>query len=591
MFQVPLQCDDVMVSFSIKRDCIEGHPEVRGGLSVENYNPLSSLASISEGFHAEVGSSAFQDENEHGTSSNQRNGYRVGCQKKKSKRPVKNQRNKWSLSEAARHPTFKHGQKDNLSACVSKESSPCDGEGAESDMHATEEPVSGEAQNIPKSDTCTQTEKTPNPVKTETALLEEHHLETSNPHSEDTESLYVHIKEESFLPEEENLDVDECLLPRHTNLAGRLLADYVEAQLSSCDNDSPVNNSVFAPTEHVKQEDMLYTDTECKKRDRTRRKTVKQKNANLGVCDAEMYVCSECQECFTSSLDLAIHQKVHKGTKLTCFDCGKHFSCRARLVRHSRVHTGTKLFSCETCRKGFTDKSSLVTHQRSHMGDKPFSCSMCGKSFTTQSDLVRHQRIHTGEKPFSCPECGKSFTQSSHLVRHQRRHTGERKYTCLVCRITFPDKPSHVAHEKIHMEEAAFSCSDCRKGFSSKTSFLAHRKTHEADSLFPCSTCGKCFTTKSELANHKHTHSAQTPLICSECGKCFSSRSSYFTHQMTHTGEKPFNCSVCDKCFGTQSDLVRHQRTHTGEKPFSCTVCGKCFTQSSHLSRHQKSHT
>ncbi|XP_075070807.1 uncharacterized protein LOC142159869 [Mixophyes fleayi] len=249
----------------------------------------------------------------------------------------------------------------------------------------------------------------------------------------------------------------------------------------------------------------------------------------------DMYICLECQECFTNNTELLEHRMVHRGSHaVICSDCGKYFASNSLLSRHQRIHTGEKPYACSVCGKSFNQKSLLITHYRTHTGEKPYSCTQCGKCFISSSKLSLHQRIHTGEKPYSCPDCGKCFSCSTNLILHQRIHTGE--------------KP------------------------------------------FSCAECGKCFSRSAHLSLHQRIHTGVKPYSCSECGKCFSRSTHLILHERIHTGEKPYSCSCCGKCFSQKSSLMTHWRIHTGEKPYSCTQCGKSFTKKTVLNNHLKSH-
>ncbi|XP_075070907.1 gastrula zinc finger protein XlCGF66.1-like isoform X2 [Mixophyes fleayi] len=180
--------------------------------------------------------------------------------------------------------------------------------------------------------------------------------------------------------------------------------------------------------------------------------------------------CSECGKCFTKKVNLAIHQRFHKGEK--------PFTKKTVRETHHKLHESEKSLNCSVCGKCFPNRSSFNRHQKIHTGVKPFACSECGKCFTHKSSFGIHQRIHTGERPFACSECGKCFKLRSYLLEHQRYHTGE--------------KP--------------FSCSECGKCFTQKSTLNTHKKSHGTEKPFQCSECGKRFTYKSHLVKHLSSH-------------------------------------------------------------------------------------
>ncbi|GBN77404.1 Zinc finger protein 782 [Araneus ventricosus] len=103
-----------------------------------------------------------------------------------------------------------------------------------------------------------------------------------------------------------------------------------------------------------------------------------------------------------------------------CPECGKSFKWKSLLVVHYRTHTGEKPFPCDRCDKCFSTKGKLNTHLRSHTGEKPYSCDQCDKRFYTKSKLNEHSRTHTGERPYKCTICEKAFSKSSNLNAHYK---------------------------------------------------------------------------------------------------------------------------------------------------------------------------
>lgn len=257
-------------------------------------------------------------------------------------------------------------------------------------------------------------------------------------------------------------------------------------------------------------------------------------------------------------------------------------------------------YKCPECDQSFSDSSYLVLHQKTHSGEKKYKCGDWGKIFNHRANLRTHQRIHTGEKPFKCAECGGGFRQHSHLSRHMNIHVKEKPYTCGICERGFMWLPGLAQHQKTHTAKKA-----CGKYFGQKTNLALPEKRHGSASQQPCSPSRKCFGQPSHLALPEWGHE-DNPEHCSDCGENLLSFSKFeplkrpecsltflriselISHQSIHRGEKPHKCKPCAECFILDSELACHQN-HTG-KPFKCTTCGKSFRLKTHLIVHQQTH-
>lgn len=137
-----------------------------------------------------------------------------------------------------------------------------------------------------------------------------------------------------------------------------------------------------------------------------------------------------------------------------------------------------RAFSCQHCGHLFSTSRDLAVHQRSHTGERIYNCYLCKKAFVHPHQLKTHQRVHTGEKPFSCTQCGKRFSQSSHIKRHMSVHTGEKRYSCSLCGKRFSQACSLKVHQTVHTGERPYSCTNCGKSFSVLGNLVRHQSVH-----------------------------------------------------------------------------------------------------------------
>ncbi|XP_045065354.1 histone-lysine N-methyltransferase PRDM16-like isoform X2 [Coregonus clupeaformis] len=224
--------------------------------------------------------------------------------------------------------------------------------------------------------------------------------------------------------------------------------------------------------------------------------------------DEQMYRCEDCDELFTSPLELRRHQKyscssagslfntlskedfkqerddsdhepVHE-----CKDCEKIFPNEYSLGQHMIVHTEEREYKCDQCPKAFNWKSNLIRHQMSHDSGKRFECENCDKVqhtrhvFTDPSNLQRHIRSqHVGARAHTCPECGKTFTTSSGLKQHKHIHSSVKPFICEVCHKSYTQFSNLCRHKRMHADcRTKIKCKECGQMFSTTSSLNKHRR-------------------------------------------------------------------------------------------------------------------
>ncbi|CAB1329540.1 unnamed protein product [Coregonus sp. 'balchen'] len=228
--------------------------------------------------------------------------------------------------------------------------------------------------------------------------------------------------------------------------------------------------------------------------------------------DEQMYRCEDCDELFTSALELRRHQKYSCASAGSlfdtlsnedfkqerddsdhepiheCKDCEKIFPNEYSLGQHMIVHTEEREYKCDQCPKAFNWKSNLIRHQMSHDSGKRFECENCdkvqhtrhcGKTFATSSGLKQHKHIHSSVKPFICEVCHKSYTQFSNLCRHKRMHAD--------CR-------------------TQIKCKDCGQMFSTTSSLNKHRRFCEGKNHYGPASTTRAWPSPTTFPSRPHPH-------------------------------------------------------------------------------------
>ncbi|XP_047232321.1 histone-lysine N-methyltransferase PRDM16 isoform X4 [Girardinichthys multiradiatus] len=215
--------------------------------------------------------------------------------------------------------------------------------------------------------------------------------------------------------------------------------------------------------------------------------------------DEQMYRCEDCDELFSSTLELRRHQKY------SCSSSGSIFDALREDFKQEREDSDEPIHECKDCEKIFPNEYSLGQHMIVHTEEREYKCDQCPKAFNWKSNLIRHQMSHDSGKRFECENCDKVFTDPSNLQRHIRsQHVGARAHTCPECGKTFATSSGLKQHKHIHSSVKPFICEVCHKSYTQFSNLCRHKRMHaDCRTQIKCKDCGQLFSTTSSLNKHR----------------------------------------------------------------------------------------
>ncbi|XP_049609454.1 histone-lysine N-methyltransferase PRDM16 isoform X1 [Syngnathus scovelli] len=232
--------------------------------------------------------------------------------------------------------------------------------------------------------------------------------------------------------------------------------------------------------------------------------------------DEQVYRCEDCDELFSSTLELRRHQKY------SCSSAGSIFDTLREDFKQEREDSDEPVHECKDCEKIFPNEYSLGQHMIVHTEEREYKCDQCPKAFNWKSNLIRHQMSHDSGKRFECENCDKVqqtrhvFTDPSNLQRHIRsQHVGARAHTCPECGKTFATSSGLKQHKHIHSSVKPFICPDglhllvppgevCHKSYTQFSNLCRHKRMHaDCRTQIKCKDCGQLFSTTSSLNKHR----------------------------------------------------------------------------------------
>uniref|UniRef100_A0A8C9YCB4 Si:ch211-263k4.2 n=1 Tax=Sander lucioperca TaxID=283035 RepID=A0A8C9YCB4_SANLU len=213
----------------------------------------------------------------------------------------------------------------------------------------------------------------------------------------------------------------------------------------------------------------------------------------------QMYRCEDCDELFSSTLELRRHQKY------SCSSSGSIFDTLREDFKQEREDSDEPVHECKDCEKIFPNEYSLGQHMIVHTEEREYKCDQCPKAFNWKSNLIRHQMSHDSGKRFECENCDKVFTDPSNLQRHIRsQHVGARAHTCPECGKTFATSSGLKQHKHIHSSVKPFICEVCHKSYTQFSNLCRHKRMHaDCRTQIKCKDCGQLFSTTSSLNKHR----------------------------------------------------------------------------------------
>ena len=127
------------------------------------------------------------------------------------------------------------------------------------------------------------------------------------------------------------------------------------------------------------------------------RKSIFNKHLRVHI---KSYQCSQCTQCFASSLDRRVHERIHSNQRSeVCPFCCKGFTDPAALRKHIKyIHCDgvtAKAFVCKHCQKQFSRKDSLQKHWQTHSKkeENRFKCDECNSTFSLKLNYLKHKRL------------------------------------------------------------------------------------------------------------------------------------------------------------------------------------------------------
>lgn len=181
----------------------------------------------------------------------------------------------------------------------------------------------------------------------------------------------------------------------------------------------------------------------------------------LHVCvraDEQMYRCEDCDELFSSTLELRRHQKY------SCSSTGSIFDTLREDFKQEREDSDEPVHECKDCEKIFPNEYRYMDVW-AQIVDKYIQTGLqmwfvwliefTDELVLSLSSLGQHMIVHTEEREYKCDQCPKAFNWKSNLIRHQMSHDSGKRFECENC-----DKVQHTQHVSCALDTQALFASE-----------------------------------------------------------------------------------------------------------------------------------
>ncbi|KAJ8273457.1 hypothetical protein GJAV_G00101830 [Gymnothorax javanicus] len=270
--------------------------------------------------------------------------------------------------------------------------------------------------------------------------------------------------------------------------------------------------------------------------------------------DDTLFTCYVCDRTFLSSMELTMHQAIHKTEEkpFKCTHCPESFRTFTEVVSHRRHMCRGRHYVCQTCGNSFRGIRLKRAHQDScHPGDtcdegKTHHCALCGQGFDSEAELLQHQESHSGDRccrgKAPTKRRGRPALQLEPAKEKMKRQRGRPPKHAPG--IELPQGQGQAEAEgqaniNPTPEPCRHACSQSEASFLGTEQLRAHKKDE-----------------------HGQLPPPQRPQACQECEESFSRPEQLESHTAHAHGDGRHSCTTCGKSFGQENSLKAHQQTH-----------------------------